>query len=95
MMLKTCSLAVKDVVVNMNLTTVPLLMSQPSQVKGFYIIKVLGGYNLVAQLHEKPDSTVALHRNPFEARLFKTIKAAVNIATKLGHNSIKVRINVI
>lgn len=68
----------------MNLTTVTLLKSDLQLLQDAYVLKVEGGYNLVVKLQGYPDSAVATNRNPFTARVFKSIQAAANIALSLG-----------
>lgn len=70
----------------MNLTTVTLLKKNLPLLQGAYVLKVEGGYNLVVKLQGHPDSAVATNKNPFVARVFKTIQAAVNTAVPLGIN---------
>lgn len=68
----------------MNLTTVVLVKSSLHLLSGAYVLKVEGGYNLVVKLQGHPDSAVATSKNPYVARVFKTIQAATNTATSLG-----------
>lgn len=68
----------------MNLTTVTLVKSNLNLLQGAYVLKANGGYNLVLKLQGYPDSAVATKRNPFIARVFKTIQSATNVATSLG-----------
>ena len=68
----------------MKLTTVTLLKNNLNLLQGAYVLKTEGGYNLVVKLQGYTDSAVATNRNPFKARVFKTIQSAANTATSLG-----------
>ena len=79
----------------MNLTTLPLLKANKEKIKGMYILKTEGGYNLVVKLKEYPDSAVCTTRNPFTARVYRTIGAAANHAASLGFTNTEVHLNAV